>query len=68
MIMKGLRERIKPGLKLTMLVLALLSATMTWAGDQTFNDPRTMAFPPVEFSPVVRDVEKPFRRDAVGQT
>ena len=51
MIMNGLCKRMKPRVKLAMLFLALLSATMAWAGNQTIDDPRTMSFPPVEFSP-----------------
>ena len=51
MIMNGLCKRMKSRVKLAMLFLALLSATMAWAGNQTIDDPRTMSFPPVEFSP-----------------
>ena len=52
MIMKAPSLRTRSGLKATMLVMALLSATvMAWAGDRVVKDPRTMTFPPVEFAP-----------------
>ena len=52
MIMKALSSQMRPGLKTVVLVVALLSATvMAWAGGLTLSDPRTMAFPPVEFAP-----------------
>jgi predicted Zn-dependent peptidase len=51
MIMKGPDGRRKPTLNVTVLLVALLTATIAWAGNATLTDPRTMAFPPVEFSP-----------------
>ena len=34
-----------------MVLMLLLQATVGWAADPTSNDPRTMRFPTVEFSP-----------------
>ena len=51
MIMKAPCGRMTPGVKLTVLLVAMLSATMALAGSLALNDPRTMTFPPVEFSP-----------------
>ncbi|HET7910386.1 MAG TPA: pitrilysin family protein [Nitrospira sp.] len=51
MTIKDASGRLKPGVKVTVLLVAVLSATIGWAGNLVTNDPRTMGFPPVEFSP-----------------
>lgn len=51
MTLKVFAGRSRPGLKVAVLLMAVLSATIGWAGNVALNDPRTMGFPPVEFSP-----------------
>jgi predicted Zn-dependent peptidase len=38
-------------MSLVVLVVVVLSATLSWAGDLAAGDPRSMTFPPVEFAP-----------------
>lgn len=51
MSIKACSGRFKPGLNVAVLLMAVLSATIGWAGNLAQNDPRAMGFPPVEFSP-----------------
>lgn len=52
MTVKSVSSRLRLRLKVGLLVMALLSATvMAWAGTVSLTDPRTMEFPPVEFAP-----------------
>lgn len=52
MIMKAPSFYKTPVLNVIVLVMILLPATfMAWAGNPAAMDPRTMAFPPVEFAP-----------------
>ena len=51
MSMRAPSSRVRPEMSLVVLVVVVLSATLSWAGDLAAGDPRSMTFPPVEFAP-----------------
>lgn len=51
MSMRAPLSRVRPEMSLVVLVVVVVFATLSWAGDLAVGDPRSMTFPPVEFAP-----------------
>ena len=51
MSMRAPLSRVRPEMSLVVLVVGVVFATLSWAGDLAVGDPRSMTFPPVEFAP-----------------
>ena len=51
MSMRAPLSRVRPEISLVVLVVVVVFATLSWAGDLAVGDPRSMTFPPVEFAP-----------------
>ena len=51
MSMRAALSRVRPEISLVVLVVVVVFATLSWAGDLAVGDPRSMTFPPVEFAP-----------------